>query len=933
MVRTGSDPDPTGAQLTDLIGRHEERDVIDGLLAAAKSGRSGTLLVRGAAGIGKSAMLDHARESALAAGFRVMACAGVESETQFAFAGLQQLVTPVMHLAGTLPEPQQAALGVALGLRDGVPPDAFLVGLATLNLLAEVAEQGALLCVVDDAQWLDQISAQILAFVARRIAAERIALVIASRDADDGHSDVFASLATELRLRGLDNGDSRTLLAKGLRARIDDDVRERILTEACGNPLALLELPRSAEATEFAGGYELPDVLGVPRRIEETFRRRSADLSADAQMLLLVAAADPTGDAMLLWRAIEWLGIDSDAAAPAEASGLLEIGARARFRHPLVRSAVYRTATPTLKRRAHEALAAVTDPFVDSDRRAMHRAQALVGNDEGVAMELERSAERTLARGGVAASAAFLQRAAEITPEPAARARRALEAAHAKHDAAAYTAATELLAVASAGPLDDIQRARVQLLGARLAFHRTQGSEAPKMLLAAAETLAPLDASLARETYLHALDATMIIGVARTERGVRDVAEAALDAPAPPEPPLPSDLLLDGLVATFTEGYEAGLPAVRRALEAFRDHGFDGEAIGQMGSRRWLWLATRTAAGVFDKEQMLVLARRNVRLARQAGALTTLPGALAALSSAFVLCGDFAQAAELASEGAAITEATRAVPQRYAQLFLAGWRGQEEETLGLVDVGVHDSGAPRVGAVAGGAYYARAVLYNGRGDYSAATAAAERACQSDEISNSSLALPELVEAAVRAGRPALAASAAEELGSRAAASGTAWALGLAARSRALITADTSSEEDYRESIEWLTTSGVDGHLARTHLVYGEWLRRQGRRQESREQLRIAHDLLSKMGADAFAERAARELRATGEKPRRRSHPPADGLTDHELQIARLVATGATSREVGAQLFLSPRTIEAHLRNIFRKLGISSRRQLRESQLS
>ncbi len=921
-----------GAELTNLLGRRAERDVIEDLLAGAKAGRSGVLVVRGEAGIGKSALLDHARVAAVAAGFRAAGCCGMESETQFAFAGLHQLCAPLLDRAGALPQPQQAALGVALGLRVGAAPDRFLVGLATLNLLAEVAEERALVCLIDDAQWLDQASAEVLAFVARRVAAERVVLAFALRDTEGQPVDVFAGLSPELRLGGLNESDARVLLTDAVRTPLDDDVRDRILAEARGNPLALLELPRSAPPTELAGGFELPHVLSVPRRIEGTFQRRSAGLSAETQMLLLVAAADPTGDAPLLWRAVERLGMNHAAAAPAEASGLLEIGARVRFRHPLVRSAVYRAATPSHRRSAHEALAAAIDPHVDPDRLAWHRAQAVVGTDERAAMELERSAARTLARGGAAAAAAFLQQAAEITPAPAVRARRALEAAHAKHDAGAYPAALELLAVASAGPLDDLQRARVDLLRARLAFHRTQGSDAPGMLLDAAETLAPLDAPLARETYLHALDAAMIIGGLGNERGVKEVAEAALAAPAPSEPPRPPDQLLDGLVTTFTEGYEAGLPAVRRAIEAFRDHGFDGEAVGQMGSRRWLWLATRTAAGILDEEQGRVLALRNVRLAREAGALTTLPGAIAALAGVLVLSGELSQAAELAAEGAAITQATGAVPQRYAQLILAAWRGEDEETTRLYTASIKDVGDRKRSAVAATAHYALAVLHNGQGNYSAAADAAVRACQTDEISNSSISLPELVEAAVRADQPTRAEVALEELCSRAAASGTAWALGLAARSRALVTTDGSAGDLYQASIEWLKTSGVKGHLARTHLVYGEWLRRRGQRQDAREQLRIAHESLSTMGARSFAARAARELRATGAHPRKRSDQPANALTDHELQIARLVATGATSREVGAQLFLSPRTIETHLRSIFRKLGITSRRQLRELRL-
>lgn len=930
MVTTGIDHDPAGVNLAKFLGRLAERGVVEDLLVSAEDGRSGVFVLRGEAGIGKTAVLDHARRSAVSRGFRVEGCTGIESESQFAYGGLHQLCAPLMDRLGSLPIPQQAALEVALGLREGTAPDRFLVGLAALNLLTDVAEERPLLCLIDDAQWLDQASAQVLAFVARRLTAERVAAIFALRDMSGAQVDAFADMEPAVRLEGLDDSNARMLLGESVRSPLDNAVRERILAEARGNPLALLELPRSTKPMEWAGGFESPGVPSVPRRVEETFRRRSAGLTADAQMLLLVAAADPTGDALLLWRALEELNIDRAAATPVEASGLLEIGARVWFRHPLVRSAVYRAAVPADRRRAHEALANATDVQVDPDRRAWHRAQAVSGTDEGAAIELERSAARTLARGGVAAAAAFLQRAAEITPEAASRARRTLQAAHARHDAGGFEAALELLRIASAGPLDDLHRARLELLEARLAFHRTEGSDAPRMLLDAAQALAPLDASLSRETYLHALDATMIIGDSGEKRGVNELAVAALGAPTPPGAPLPADLLLDAIVISFTEGYVAGIPAVRRAVTAFRDHGFDGEAIGQMGSRRWMWLAARVAAGMFDDESARVLALRNVRLARESGALTTLPGALAALSAVLVLCGELPEAAELAAEGAAISQATGAVPQLYAQLILAAWRGNEDQMKRLhASSGLAARTRTGGGTLTATANYALAVLNNGRGNYSAASAAALRATRTHHFSNSGIAFPELVEAAVRANEREIAATALEAFSVRAEASGTPWARGLAARSRALMSADAEAEELYRDAIGWLAQSAVKGDLARAHLVFGEWLRRNGRRQDAREQLRIAHDSLEAMGAEAFAARAARELRATGENPRRRSERPSDALTAHELQIARLVVTGATSREVGTQLFLSPRTIEAHLQSIYRKLGIASRRQLKD----
>ncbi|WP_338087775.1 AAA family ATPase [Nocardioides lijunqiniae] len=917
--------------MAELVGRHAERAAVQQLLTAASAGSSGTLVIRGQAGIGKTALLHHAQETAVPLGFSLTWCTGAESESQFAFAGLHQLCAPLLDKAGALTAPQEDALGVALGRREGPAPNGFLVGLATLNLLAEAAEEAPLLCVIDDAQWLDTASAQVLAFVARRLGAERVAMVFAVREVTAGEVDVLAGLPLGLELRGLEESDARALLDGGVHAPMDDFVRDRIVAEARGNPLALLELPRSARLTQLAGGFELPDALSVPRRIEDGFQRHSAAFSSDTQLLLLLAAADPTGDASLLWRAAGRLEIPQEAVEPAESSGLVEIDTRVRFRHPLVRSAVYRAATPANRRRAHGALAAETDAVKDPDRRAWHRAHAVYGTDEEAAADLERTADRTRARGGVAAAAAFLHQAVGLTPDPSVRATRALAAAHAKHDAGSSGAARDLAAIAEIGPLDDWQRARLALLRARIAFNLTQAPEVPWMLLDAAAALAPMDAGLARETYLHALDAVLLIG-GGDRGGVLDVAAVALAAPAAPVPLRPSDLLLDGLVTTFTRGYVAGFPDVRRALEAFRDRGVDGEALGEMGSRRWLSLATRVAVGLYEDDLACALAERNVGLAREAGALATLPQALAALSAMLVLTGELPQAGELAAEGSAITLATGAAPVRFAQLFLHAWRGHEAETAQLFADSTqraHEGGADATLAA-----YALAVLYNGLGKYPEAQDAAMRARQSYELTNSSrgLALPELVEAAVRADQPETATAALDELVVRTGASGTAFARGLEARSRALVSTGASAEGHYREAIEQLRACRMVTYLARTHLVYGEWLRREGRRQDAREQLRTAHELLTDMGADAFAARAARELRATGEHPRRRSAHPTSTLTDHELQIARLVATGATSREVGAQLFLSPRTIESHLRNIFRKLGISSRRQLKDLQL-
>ena len=902
------------------------------LLDRAREGDSGALVVRGEAGIGKTSMLQHARDVATGSGFRVESALGVESESHFAFAALHQACAALLERAGALPGPQQAALSVAFGLREGAAPDRFLVGLATLHLLAEVAEEGPLLCIVDDAQWTDEASAQVLTFVARRLAAERVALVFGVRDPSDRDVSLFAGLP-ELRVNGLAEPDARAMLATAVHTPLDDRVRDRIIAEARGNPLALLELPRSAPPAELAGGFDLTDAMDVPRRVEESFKQRSSSLPNDTQLLLLAAAAEPTGDVALLWRAAEQLGIDRESAVPAEAAGLLELDKQVRFAHPLVRSAVYQAATPPDRRRAHAALAAVTDPDIAPDRRAWHRAKSVLGPDEDVAAELESSAGQARARGGLAAAAAFLEHAATLTPDPARRATRSLEAAHAKHAAGASETALELLAVAAAGPLDGLQHARSELLRAHIAFHLTRSALVPGMLLDAAKTLAPLDAALARETYLHALDAAIITGGLGDGSGVLKVAEAARAAPSPPGPSGPADLLLDALVTMYTQGYGAGWPDVRLALDAFCDGDLPDDLAIDGDTRRWLWLASRTALTLLDDELLYELSQRNVRLAREAGELAALPVALLFLSVLSVLAGEPARAADLIAEEAAISQVTGGVSLRFGHLMRAAWYGRQAEAVEIHAAAVQEATARGNGAEVALAEGALSILHNGLGNYTAALDAAERACESLEPPHANLALPELIEAGARAEEHERAAAALEHLEARASASGTQWALGLAARSRALLSTGADADAKYLEAIERLGNCRMTVYLARTHLVYGEWLRRERRRQDARGHLRTAHELLSGMGADAFAERAARELRATGEHPRKRTAQPTDALTDQEVHIARLVATGATNREVGAQLFLSPRTIEAHLRSIFRKLGITSRRQLRDLRLT
>ena len=877
---------------------------------------SRVLVVSGEPGVGKTALLDYLARRA--PGCRVARATGVQPEMELAFAGLHQLCAPMLDHAERLPAPQREALRTAFGISAEPAPDRFLVGLAVLGLLSEAAAERPLLCVVDDVQWLDRASAQALGFVARRLAAEPVGLVLAAHDP----GDALAGLP-ELAVAGLPEGDARALLDSVTPGRLDERVRDRIVAETRGNPLALLELPGGLSAAELAGGFGLPDAPPLASRIERSFLGRLQSLPVRTQRLLLAAAAEPTGDVMLLWHAAERLGVGADAAAPAEAAGLIELGARVRFRHPLLRAAVYRAAAVPDRREVHRALAEATDPGADPDRQAWHHAHAATGPDEAVAGKLERSAARAQGRGGVAAAAAFLQRSAELTPDPARRGARALAAARAKFEAGAPGAACELLTRAELGRLDELQRAELARLRAQMAFAERRGSDAPRLLLDAANKLGPLDSGLARETYLEALGAAILAGRLNRGSGELEAAQSALAAPPGPRPSRIGDLLLDGLAIRFTDGNIAGAPQLKRALHALCQGAGHGE-----GDMRWLWLACRIATDLWDDETWNELAARQVQLARDAGALNILPIALTYRAGVCVHAGEFAAAAALIEEAAAITQATGAAPFMYTSLVLAAWRGQEARALELIAAGLKDAAARGEGRVITLAEYATAVLHNGLGHYQAAFAAAQRACEHEDIGLFGWALVELVEAGARTSEPEAAAAALRQLSERTRASGTDWALGIEARSRALLSDGPAADALYREAVERLARSRIAIHLARAHLVYGEWLRREQRRAEAREHLRAAHGMFGRFGAAAFAERARRELQATGETVRKRTVDTRDALTVQEAQVARLAAEGHTNPEIGAQLFISPRTAEYHLHKVFSKLGVSSRRQLR-----
>ncbi len=892
--------------------RTSERDALDRLLERARGGHSAVLVVRGEAGVGKTALVRYAARRA--AGFRLAEVVGVEAERELPFAGLHQLCAPLLDRRDALPAHQRDALGVALGLAAGGAPDRFLVALAALGLLSAAAEQAPLLCLVDDVQWLDGATRQVLGFVARRLLAEPVAVVFGVRDPSP--EPELAGLP-ELRLEGLGDEDARALLAGVVPGPLDEHVRDRIVAETRGNPLALLELPRGLSAADLGGGFALPGGGTLPRQVEDAYVRRCAALPEGTRRLVLLAAADPVGDATLLWRAARMLGVDPAAAAPAAEEGLLEVGGRVRFRHPLVRSAVYRAASDADRRAVHAALEAATDPEADPDRRAWHRAHATTAPDDDVARELVERAAHAQARGGVAATAAFLECACGLTGDPALQASRALAAARAKFAAGDAAAAESLLATAGAGPLDELARAEVEHLRGRIAFDLRRGRDAPRKLLSAARRLETLDADLARETYLEALVAAVY--AARLAGDVAEVAAAAREAPLGPGPAPARQLLLTGLATRLTEGSVAAAPALTEALRAHRaeERPQDWSSVPYVLAAQDLW----------DGDAWLEIASRQAEQARATGTLSVLPYALDYLAGHRLHAGELSAVDGLLAEAEGLAPGTRAETLPYIPLQLAAWRGEAATVAQLARTMTTEALARGEGCALAVTEYAAAVLHNGLAEYERALGCAQRACADDEVATSSWALPELVEAAVRAGRREVAAAAADRLAARARASGTAWARGTAAGALALVAEGAAAEDLHREAVGELEQAGMAAHLARARLGYGEWLRRAGRRHQARDQLRGAHEAFEAMGAHGFAERARHELLATGEKVRRRRDDTRTDLTPQELHIARLARDGRTNPEIGATLFLSARTVEWHLRKVFDKLGITSRRGL------
>jgi DNA-binding CsgD family transcriptional regulator/tetratricopeptide (TPR) repeat protein len=901
-----------------LTNRHSEREALDRLVAAVRAGESRALVVRGDPGVGKSALLEYLGWRASGAGCRVARATGMQSEMELAFAGLHQLCAPMLGHLDSIPVPQRDALRIAFGVAAGQVPDRFFVGLAVLSLLSEVAVEGPLICVIDDEQWLDRASVQVLGFAARRLAGDPVGLVFAARALG-----VELAGLPELEIGGLAEDDARALLESALAGPLDERVRDLIVAETGGNPLALLELPRGLSPAELAGGFALPGAAPLTGRIEDSFARQLGALPEQTRWLLQLAAADPSGDRALVWRAAERLGIPVQAAAPAVEAKLATFGTRVRFRHPLARSAAYRSASLTGRQQLHAALAEVTDPATDPDRRAWHRAQAAAGPDEEVAAELERSAGRARARGGLAAVAAFLERSVALTADPARHGGRALAAAQASVLAGAFSTALEMLATAEAGTLDELQQATVGLLRGQIAFASGGGADAPQLLLKAAKQLEPLNPALARQTYLDAWHSALAAGRYAGTGDVHEVSRAARAAPPPTGVPRPSGLLLDGLAGLVTEGRAHAAPLLRQAARIFAEDDIATDESLMRGQ-----LAMVAAWMVWDEESSYAINARQLQSYREAGRLAALVDHLNSMAQLWVWRGDFAAAASLIAEAQSLTAATGTRFFPYAALMLAGFRGVEAEAAQLTETAITEARATGRGHGIQALHRIRAILYNGLGRYEMARAEAQQAADEvPELYSSMWALPELIEAASRSGQTGLAADALGRLAEATSIGQTGWARGTYARCRALLADGADAESGYREAISHLSRTRLRPELARAHLLYGEWLRRENRRLDARAQLRTAYQMLDAIGMEAFAERTRYELIATGEKVRKHSVEARDQLTPQEAQIARLAGDGHTNPEIAAQLFLSSRTVEWHLRKIFTKLGVSSRREL------
>ena len=901
-----------------MLDRQQEKAALNHLLRNVREGVSGALVLRGEPGIGKTALLDYAVTAA--ADMQVARVVGVESEMELGFAALHQLVLPFAPAFDQLPPPQRDALACAFGLVAGNAPDGFLVGVAALTLLANTATQQPLLCVIDDVQWLDHASAAVLAFVARRLFADRIGMLFAVRE--PGERRVPLDGLPALPLVGLPPREARELLTSVSGVPVNPRVGERIFAQTQGNPLALVEIGAELTQDELSGASPLPEPLPVGRRLEEGVRRRVRGFPPELQRLLLLAAAEPSGDPDLLWRACTVLGLEPEVADLPGVDRLLTFAPRIKFRHPLIRSAVYHGAAGLSRQRAHKALAAASDPERDRDRRAWHLAAATVGPDEDVAAELERSADRARDRGGWSAAAASLRRAAALTPDEQRRAVRQLRAAHAELVAGSPAVAAELLEQATPALADPGSRAEAMRLQAWTRFQLGERDSIPTLLLDAAEAMKPLDPGRARQILLEAWGTVPYAG----EAGVRDLARVSRETPRPVQTaPSPGDMLLDGFALLDTD-YPAGVDLLRRAIGVLKE-----SDAADVENLHWMSLGCLAALTLWDDEAMQVVSARAVRSARARGALSALLTRLGYQALAQLMCGQVPLADATLNERRTISAATGNVGgfgcSAVLDLAIVARRGHAGPARELGTTALQEAHERGQAGVAMFVRSALALLQLSLGDSAAALDHAQPVFETDSFLHGTLILPDLIEAATDSGKRKTAAAALTRLTARATASGTPLAMGLLARSRALLAPDGDAERLYDEAIERLGQCQAAGELARTHLLYGEWLRARRRRRDAREHLRTAHGMFDAMGAEAFAERARIGLLASGEQAGAHAPHRRDALTLHESKVALLASQGASNQEIAEELFISASTVAYHLRKVFVKFNITSRAQL------